>query len=63
MGEELYSQALMLVCGELAPMAGDLDVEGGRTEKLHLWELQKTQTEPVINGVPMAELILEVTAE
>ena len=62
MGEELYSQAFMLVCGELAPMAGDLDVERGRTKKLHLWELQKTQTEPVINEVPMAELILQVKA-
>lgn len=40
MGEELHPEALMLVSREVAPVTGDLGVEGAGAKKLNLWELQ-----------------------
>jgi len=39
--EKLHSKTLVLVCGEVTPVTGDLDVEGASTKKLNLWDLQR----------------------
>lgn len=54
-GEELQSQALVLVCGEVGPVTGDLGVEGAGAKELNLWELlgqsQKVENKSRLSGL------------
>lgn len=40
MREELHPQAVILVCGEVIPVTGDLGVQGAGAKELNFWELQ-----------------------
>lgn len=59
MGEELHPQALVLIGGEVAPVAADLDMQSAGAEKLYLWELHKKKKQQKLENVSM--LFLEWT--